>query len=248
VPFKVTALTASTSPARILVHNDIENRPLETAVVDEEVGDQVFLEHQQVVEQHWPGVEQSEQNARSLPSSQDASFATSLSGGALLALWLGLGLATGRLQLPSFFAPSENDNDKKIKVVLDTAEQNWLAALRKHTTIEEGEEYGEEENFLLAALYPPLQREESRKNLSEDKSERHFFCCNHPGQPVECLPHDDWHIRRDELSFCSSPFSYDISINPSTEADPWVRGRLFLRNEARHHIQISSLMHKLTSV
>ena len=27
------------------------------------------------------------------------------------------------------------------KVVLDTAEQNWLAALRKHTTIGEGEEY-----------------------------------------------------------------------------------------------------------
>ena len=49
--------------------------------------------------------------------SQDASFATALSGGALLALWLGFGLATGRLQLPSFFAPSEHDNDKKIKVV-----------------------------------------------------------------------------------------------------------------------------------
>ena len=48
--------------------------------------------------------------------SQDASFATALSGGALLAFWLGFGLATGRLQLPSFFAPSENDNDKKIKV------------------------------------------------------------------------------------------------------------------------------------
>ena len=48
--------------------------------------------------------------------SQDASFATALSGGALLALWLGLGLATGRLQLPSFFAPAENNNDKKIKV------------------------------------------------------------------------------------------------------------------------------------
>lgn len=165
--------------------------------------------------------------------SQDASFATALSGGALLALWLGFGLATGRLQLPSFFAPSEHDNDKKIKVVLDTAEQNWLAALRKHTHIEEGEEYGEEENSLLAALYPPLQRNESRKNLSEDNSERHFFCCNHPGQPVECLPHDDWHIQRDELSFCSSPFSYDISINPSTQVDPWVRGRHFLRNEAR---------------
>ena len=55
MPFKVTALTASTKPARILVHNDIENRPLETAVVDEEVDDQVFLEHRQVVEQHWPG-------------------------------------------------------------------------------------------------------------------------------------------------------------------------------------------------
>ena len=48
--------------------------------------------------------------------SQDASFATALSGGALLALWLGFGLATGRLQLPSFFGPSENNNDKKIKV------------------------------------------------------------------------------------------------------------------------------------
>ena len=31
------------------------------------------------------------------------------------------------------------------KVVLDTAEQNWLAALRKHTHIEEGEEYGEDD-------------------------------------------------------------------------------------------------------
>ena len=149
------------------------------------------------------------------------------------------------------------------KVVLDTAEQNWLAALRKHTHNEEEEEYGEEENSLLAALYPPLQRDESRKNLSEDKSERHFFCCNHPGQPVECLPHDDWHIRRwpflfyrmkqfsfdkcfrDELSFCSSPFSYDISINPSLEVDPWVRGRLFLRHEARlHYTLMSSLAQK----
>ena len=54
----------------------------------------------------------------------------------------------------------------------------------------------EESNYWLGALYPP-QTEEDSDNQSEEKLEEvHFFCCKHPGQPVECLPHADWHIRR----------------------------------------------------
>ena len=91
------------------------------------------------------------------------------------------------------------------KVVLDNAEQNWLAALKRHTQVKKNrigppqyintqeEEEEEGENSLLAALYP-TPTEEPDDHLK--KSDVHFFCCKRPGRPVECLPHADWHIRR----------------------------------------------------
>ena len=58
-----------------------------------------------------------------------------------------------------------------------------------------------EESDLLAALYPPRIEEKPDNQLKGEEKEKegedlHFFCCKRPGQPVECLPHADWHIRR----------------------------------------------------
>lgn len=106
-------------------------------------------------------------------------------------------------------------------MVLDAAEQNWLAALKKHTQVKEKnfymnplhtqvvEEEVEEESDLLAALYPPRKEETPDNQLEEkEEDELHFFCCKHPGRPVECLPHTDWHIRRKVaymvINYCQS--------------------------------------------
>ena len=57
-----------------------------------------------------------------------------------------------------------------------------------------------EESNLLAALYPPRIEEKPDNQLEDEEEEKeeelHFFCCKRPGQPVECLPHAEWHIRR----------------------------------------------------
>ena len=73
--------------------------------------------------------------------------------------------------------------------------QAWLECqlqyYHSHTQEEE-----EEESYSLAALYPPRIEEELEDKQLEEKSKVHFFCCKHPGRPVQCLPHADWHIKR----------------------------------------------------
>ena len=103
-------------------------------------------------------------------------------------------------------------------MVLDTAEQNWLVALKKHIEVKKEknyiqdtnphsqvkeEEVEKEESDLLAAFYPSPIEKKPDQDESEEKEELHFFCCKHPGRPVECLPHADWHIRRKATSICS---------------------------------------------
>ena len=68
-----------------------------------------------------------------------------------------------------------------------------------HTQVKEVEK---EESDLLAAFYPPrIEEKHDQEKLEEE--ELRFFCCKHPGRPVECLPHADWHIRRKATSICS---------------------------------------------
>ena len=77
------------------------------------------------------------------------------------------------------------------------------------------EEVENEESDLLAAFYPP--RIEEKPAEEELEEELHFFCCQHPGRPVECLPHASWHIRRKVASLVIEKSLMEYWVQGCTE-------------------------------
>jgi hypothetical protein len=134
--------------------------------------------------------------------------------GSLALLWLGAGLAAG--YLPGRWGPSRRrpqEYSEETKLVLDTAQGHWLAALRQHTLQEEPQE----EEGLLQALYPAAAPYHD-PGAPPARAALHYLCCARgPGRPVHCLPHEDWHVRREEAARCNGTLAYDVSFSQTRE-------------------------------